>query len=70
MAKIQGSLSDGIKRTSFIERLASDRYVYQKDLGGLYNICNEYCYEVFDTLISLVRLHVEKESQVYNKNIM
>ena len=42
--------------------LASGRYVYQKDLGGLYNICNEYYYEVFDMLINLVRLHVKKES--------
>ena len=42
--------------------LASGRYVYQKDLSELCNICNEYYYEVFDMLISLVQLHVEKES--------
>jgi hypothetical protein len=68
--KFEAAYPDGIKRTSFMARLASGRYVYRKDLGGLCNICNEYCYEVFDTLISLVRLHVEKESRVYNENIM
>ena len=68
--KFEAAYPDGIKRTSFMARLASGQYVYRKDLGGLCNICNEYCYEVFDTLISLVRLHVEKESWVYNKNIM
>jgi hypothetical protein len=66
--KFEAAYPDGIKRTSFMARLASCRYVYRKDLGGLCNICNEYCYEVFDTLINLVRLHVEKESRVYNYN--
>jgi hypothetical protein len=57
---------DGIKRTSFMGRLASGRYVYRQDLGGLCNICNEYCYEVFDNLINQIRVNVEKESQVWN----
>jgi hypothetical protein len=52
--KFEATYPDGIKRTSFMARLANGRYVYRKDLGGLCNICNEYCYEVFDTLISLV----------------
>ncbi|GET64334.1 hypothetical protein GLOIN_2v1535567 [Rhizophagus irregularis DAOM 181602=DAOM 197198] len=50
-------------RTSFMVHLASGQYVYRKDLGGPCNICGEYYYGVFNTLISLVRLHVEKESQ-------
>ncbi|CAB4435616.1 unnamed protein product [Rhizophagus irregularis] len=51
--KFEAAYPDGIKRTSFMARLSSGRYVYRKDLGGLCNICNEYCYEVFDTLINL-----------------
>ncbi|EXX58899.1 hypothetical protein RirG_193680 [Rhizophagus irregularis DAOM 197198w] len=55
---------DGIKRASFMARLANGRYVYRKDLGGLCNICNEYGYEVFDTLINIIRLNInEKETK-------
>jgi hypothetical protein len=40
-------------------------YVYRKDLGGLCNICNEYGYEVFDTLINIIQLNInEKETKV------
>ena len=46
-------------------RLANGRYVYREDLGGLCNICNEYGYEVFDTLINIIQLNVnEKETKV------
>ena len=62
--KFEGIYPDGIKRTSFMARLAGGRYVYRKDLGGLCNICNDYCYEVFDTLINLVKLNVNWELQV------
>ena len=62
--KFHATYPDGIKRTSFMGRLASGRYVYRQDLGGLCNICNEYCYEVFDNLINQIRVNVEKESQV------
>ena len=60
----EATYSDGIKRTSFMARLASGRYVYRQDLGGLCNICNEYGYEVFDTLINLVRSNVEQGLRV------
>jgi hypothetical protein len=63
--KFEATYPDGIKRTSFMARLASGRYVYRQDLGGLCNICNEYCYEVFDVLINLVQSNVEQESRVY-----
>jgi len=52
--KFEAIYPDRIKRISFITCLESGRYVYRQDLGGLCNICNEYCYEVFDTLINLV----------------
>jgi len=62
--KFEATYPDGIKRTSFMARLAGGRFVYREDLGGLCNICNDYCYEVFDTLIDLVKLNVEQESRV------
>ncbi len=62
--KFEATYPDGIKRTSFMARLASGRYVYRQDLGGLCNICNEYGYEVFDTLINLVRSNVKQGLRV------
>ena len=47
-------------------RLANGQYIYRNDLSGLCSICNEYFYEVFDTLINLVKLNVNQELQVYN----
>ncbi|RIA89366.1 hypothetical protein C1645_824999 [Glomus cerebriforme] len=55
--KFEAAYPDGIKRTSFMACLASGQYVYRKDLGGLCNICNEYCYEVFDTLTKCTQEH-------------
>ena len=62
--KFEATYPDGIKRTSFMARLAGGRFVYREDLGGLNNICNDYCYKVFDTLIDIVKLNVEQESRV------
>ena len=59
--KFEAIYPDGIKRTSFMAHLASGHYVYRQNLGELCSICNEYCYEVFDTLINLVQSNVEKE---------
>jgi hypothetical protein len=63
--KFEATYPDGIKRASFMARLANGRYVYRKDLGGLCNICNEYGYKVFDTLINIIQLNInEKETKV------
>ena len=62
--KFHATFPDGIKRTSFMARLAGGHYVYRQDLGGLCNICNEYCYEIFDNLTNQIRVNVDKESQV------
>ena len=63
--KFEAIYPDGIKRTSFMTRLANGRFVYREDLGGLCNICNEYGYEIFDTLINIIQLNVnEKEIKV------
>ncbi|RHZ78925.1 hypothetical protein Glove_154g28 [Diversispora epigaea] len=61
--KFEATYPDGIKRTYFMARLANGRYKYQQDLGGLCNICNEYGYETFDILISLLHLNIERELQ-------
>ena len=63
--KFEATYPDGIKRTSFMARLAGGRYVYRQDLGGLCNICNDYGYEVFDLLIELIETNIaQKERKV------
>src|SRR5687768_9422085 len=44
-------------------RLASGRYVYKQDLGGLCSIYNDYGYEVFDSLIELVEKNITQKAQ-------
>jgi hypothetical protein len=44
-------------------RLSNGQYVYRNDLGGLCSICNEYFYEVFDTLTSLIRLNITDQGE-------
>jgi len=63
--KFEATYPDGIKRTSFMARLAGGRYVYRQDLGGLCSICNDYGYEVFDLLIELIETNIaQKERKV------
>jgi len=52
--KFKEKYPSGIKRTSFMARLANGQYVYRKDLGGLCSICNDYGYIIFDDLILLI----------------
>ena len=61
--KFEATYPDGIKRTSFMARLANGRYVYRQDLGGLCSICNDYGYEVFDSLIELVETNIAQKIQ-------
>ena len=56
--KFEATYPGGIKCTSFMARLTDGPYVYRNDLGGLCSICNEYFYEVFNTLTSIVQLNV------------
>jgi hypothetical protein len=45
-------------------RLAEDgQYIYRNDLGGLCNICNEYFYEVFNTINSLIQLNITNQEE-------
>lgn len=68
--KFETTYPNGIKRTSFMGRLTSGPYVYRKDLGGLCSICNEYFYEVFDTLNGLAQAHItDKEEKVIKIHI-
>ena len=61
--KFEATYPDGIKRTSFMARLANGRYVYRQDLGGLCGICNDYGYEIFDSLIELVEKNIAQGTQ-------
>ncbi|PKK57370.1 hypothetical protein RhiirC2_866515, partial [Rhizophagus irregularis] len=61
--KFEATYPDGIKRTSFMARLANGQFVYRNDLGGLCSICNEYFYEVFDTLTSLIQLNITNQGE-------
>lgn len=65
--KFEATYPSGIKRTSFMGRLANGQYVYRKDLGGLCNICNEYFYEVFDRINSLIQTHITNREEKVNK---
>ncbi|RHZ88328.1 hypothetical protein Glove_23g66 [Diversispora epigaea] len=60
--KFEATYPDGIKRTSFMGRLANGQYVYRKDLGGLCNTCNDYGYVVFDLLITLIQGSLHEKS--------
>ena len=63
--KYEATYADGIKRTLFMAQLTNGQYIYRNDLEDLCSICNEYFYEVFDTLISLIRLNIaNKEEKV------
>ncbi|RHZ65038.1 hypothetical protein Glove_319g71 [Diversispora epigaea] len=50
---------NGMKRTTFMTRIADGPYRYREDLGGLCSICAEYGYETFDDLIKIIKLHIE-----------
>ena len=54
---------DGMKRTSFMARLANGPFKYREDLGGLCIICSEYGYQIFENLCALVNVHIS------NKNV-
>ncbi|RHZ55862.1 hypothetical protein Glove_410g28 [Diversispora epigaea] len=60
--KFEATYLDGIKRTSFMGRLANGQYVYRKDLGGLCNTGNDYGYVVFDLLITLIQGSLHEKS--------
>ena len=65
--KFEATYPGGIKRTSFMARLTDDgQYIYRNDLSGLCNICNEYFYEVFSTINSLIQLNItDQEEKVF-----
>ncbi|CAG8819905.1 9047_t:CDS:1, partial [Gigaspora rosea] len=43
--------------------LRNSEFVYRKDIGGLYNICYEYGYSVFDSLISLIQTIIKEQTK-------
>ncbi|RHZ82620.1 hypothetical protein Glove_107g3 [Diversispora epigaea] len=50
--------SDKNNVSMIMARLAGGRYVYKQDLGGLCSICNDYGYEVFNSLIKLIETNI------------
>lgn len=61
----------GMKKTSFMTRLADGPFKYREDLGGLCSICNTYGYQVFEDMMTLVKSDIiDKKVQVnFLKNI-
>ena len=56
-----------MKRISFMTRLANSPFRYQEDLGGLYIICSEYGYQVFENLCALINVHISNKIIQVNK---
>ncbi|CAG8825917.1 29655_t:CDS:1, partial [Racocetra persica] len=53
--KFNETYPDGMKRTSFMDRLATSTNLrYCKDLGRLCIICNDYRYETFENLTNII----------------
>ena len=70
--KFNEEYPNGMHRTSFMSRLADCSHIrYRDDLGGLCIICNEYGFEVFESLLALVRqVFTSKETLVsYKKKL-
>ncbi|RIB18412.1 hypothetical protein C2G38_2184637 [Gigaspora rosea] len=54
--KFQQTFPNGIKKTSFMGRIADCKNLkYQSNLGGLCGICNDYGFESFENLIEITR---------------
>ncbi|RHZ60633.1 hypothetical protein Glove_351g19 [Diversispora epigaea] len=63
--KFEETYPNGMKKTSFMVRLANTTYLkYREDLGALCQICNDYGFEPFENLESIVREEIpEKKNQ-------
>jgi hypothetical protein len=72
--RFQLKYSNGMKKTSFMARLADGKFKYREDLGGLCSICNEYGYQVFEDLTILIKSKIlNQRTQVgfyYNYKII
>ena len=54
--KFEETYPNGMKKTSFMARLADCKHLkYREDLGGLCLICNDYGFEAFQNLIAIAR---------------
>ena len=53
---------NGIKKISFMARLANGLFRYREDLDGLCSICNTYSYQVFEDLQTLVKSDIIDKS--------
>jgi hypothetical protein len=64
--KFEETFPNGMKKTSFMGRLANCNNIkYRDDMGGLCLICNEYGYIPFESLIAIARnTFLQKEQLV------
>ena len=64
--KFEETFPNGMKKTSFMGRLANCNNIkYQDDLGGLCLTCNEYGYIPFESLTTIARnTFLQKEQLV------
>jgi len=54
--KFQQTFPNGMKKTSFMGRIANCTHLkYRSDLGGLCGICNDYGFEPLEILIGIAR---------------
>ncbi|RHZ54903.1 hypothetical protein Glove_421g102 [Diversispora epigaea] len=60
--KFSEEYPNGIRRTAFMTRLQRSRYVFQDNLGGLCSECNEYGYEIFASINTIINAHIEDEN--------
>ena len=66
--KFEENFPNGMKKTSFMDRLANCSNIkYQDDMGGLCLTCNEYGYTPFESLIAIVYNTFLQKDQLVSK---
>jgi len=68
--KFEETFPNGMKKTSFMGRLANCSNIkYRDDIGGLCLTCNDYGYIPFESLIAIARNTFLQKDQLVSKKI-
>ena len=68
--KFEETFPNGMKKTSFMGRLANCSNIkYRDDMGGLYLTCNEYGYTLFKSLIAIIHNTFLQKDQLVGRII-
>lgn len=68
--KFEALYPNGVKRTSFMNRLANGTHIrYRDDLGGLCLICNNYGYESFENLTDIATKFFSTQELIISYNL-